>query len=89
MQPTETRAALVKQFRMWLVAGMRFDDVVEQVPLIDPQGNVWRSSVRPTPRRTLREIRILLGGQNLACWCPLDQPCHADVLLEIANRDQS
>ena len=26
-----------------------------------------------------------LAGKNLACWCPLDQPCHADVLLEIAN----
>jgi hypothetical protein len=28
-----------------------------------------------------------LRGKNLACWCPLDQPCHADVLLEIANRE--
>jgi hypothetical protein len=27
-----------------------------------------------------------LAGKNLACWCPLDQPCHADVLLELANR---
>lgn len=27
-----------------------------------------------------------LRGKNLACWCPLDKPCHADVLLEIANR---
>jgi hypothetical protein len=26
-----------------------------------------------------------LAGHDLACWCPLDQPCHADVLLEIAN----
>lgn len=26
-----------------------------------------------------------LVGRDLACWCPLDQPCHADVLLEIAN----
>lgn len=26
-----------------------------------------------------------LRGKNLACWCPLDKPCHADVLLEIAN----
>ena len=26
-----------------------------------------------------------LRGKDLACWCPLDQPCHADVLLEIAN----
>ena len=27
-----------------------------------------------------------LRGKNLACWCGLDAPCHADVLLEIANR---
>lgn len=26
-----------------------------------------------------------LRGKNLACWCPLGQPCHADVLLELAN----
>ena len=30
-------------------------------------------------------IRYQLRGKDLACWCPLDQPCHADVLLEIAN----
>lgn len=29
--------------------------------------------------------RAELRGWNLACWCPLDQPCHGDVLLEIAN----
>jgi hypothetical protein len=27
-----------------------------------------------------------LRGKNLACFCPLDQPCHADVLLELANQ---
>ena len=27
-----------------------------------------------------------LRGKNLACWCALDQRCHADVLLEFANR---
>lgn len=26
-----------------------------------------------------------LRGRDLCCWCPLDQPCHADVLLRIAN----
>jgi hypothetical protein len=38
-------------------------------------------------RSTIDAIRIRqeLRGKNLACWCPLDQPCHADVLLEIAN----
>ena len=28
-----------------------------------------------------------LRGKNLACWCALDQPCHADVLLAIANSE--
>ncbi len=27
-----------------------------------------------------------LRGHDLCCWCPADQPCHADVLLELANR---
>lgn len=26
-----------------------------------------------------------LRGQNLACWCALTEPCHADVLLKWAN----
>ncbi|MGE2733815.1 DUF4326 domain-containing protein [Mycolicibacterium vaccae] len=31
------------------------------------------------------EIRHELAGRDLACWCPLDDPCHADVLLDLAN----
>ncbi len=27
-----------------------------------------------------------LKGKNLACFCPLDKPCHADVLLKISNQ---
>lgn len=34
---------------------------------------------------TIEQIRERLRGKDLACWCPLDQPCHADVLLEVAN----
>ena len=34
---------------------------------------------------TVEQIRAELAGKNLGCWCPLDQPCHADVLLELAN----
>jgi hypothetical protein len=26
-----------------------------------------------------------LRGKNLACWCREDEPCHGDVLLELAN----
>lgn len=29
-----------------------------------------------------------LRGKNLACWCPLDRPCHADVLLKLANKKE-
>lgn len=25
-----------------------------------------------------------LAGKDVACWCPLDQPCHGDVLLDLA-----
>jgi hypothetical protein len=28
-----------------------------------------------------------LTGHDLMCFCPPDQPCHADVLLEIANSE--
>jgi hypothetical protein len=26
-----------------------------------------------------------LRGKDLVCWCALDAPCHADLLLELAN----
>jgi len=36
-------------------------------------------------RVTVQDARRELRGRDLACWCPLDEPCHAEVLLEIAN----
>jgi hypothetical protein len=27
-----------------------------------------------------------LRGKNLGCYCPLEAECHADVLLDVANR---
>lgn len=42
----------------------------------------WQCEHLPTTRESIkRELR----GKNLACWCALDQPCHGDVLLELAN----
>jgi hypothetical protein len=37
-------------------------------------------------RFTVDDVQRELRGKNLACWCALDAPCHADVLLEIANQ---
>jgi hypothetical protein len=39
-------------------------------------------SLRGFTRAALEELR----GKNLACWCKPGAPCHADVLLELANR---
>jgi hypothetical protein len=27
----------------------------------------------------------LLRGQDVACWCGLNDPCHGDVLIDLAN----
>jgi hypothetical protein len=45
-----------------------------------------QSSGGPAP--TCEEVNASLAtlrGESLACWCRLGDPCHADVLLELAN----
>lgn len=44
----------------------------------------FRASMLAHPLNAVA-ARTELGGHDLACWCPLDQPCHADVLLQVAN----
>lgn len=44
----------------------------------------FRDHVRENPKYA-EMARSELRGKNLACWCKLDQECHADVLLVIAN----
>ena len=46
---------------------------------------VWFLDPHRTEGPTVAEARRNLRGHDLACWCRLDEPCHADVLLEIAN----
>ena len=36
-------------------------------------------------RVSVEDARRELRGRDLACYCPLDEPCHADVLLIVAN----
>lgn len=35
---------------------------------------------------TKKKLLTQLKGKNLACWCPMDKPCHADILLKLANK---
>ena len=54
-------------------------------------GNLWSgpkaaANFENWANRNIRpEMLSELRGKNLVCWCRLDQPCHADVLLELAN----
>ena len=36
----------------------------------------------------LREHLHELEGKHLCCWCGPDEPCHADVLLELVNAER-
>ena len=46
----------------------------------------WHARVRARTNLTPKEwAQLSLGGSDVACWCPLDESCHADVLLEWAN----
>lgn len=54
------------------------------------QYELWLEKGLPVTNNKQR--RFLLGalaelrGKDLACWCPLNQKCHADVLLRLANQ---
>lgn len=39
---------------------------------------------RAAIRRALKDLR----GKDLCCWCKPGEPCHADVLLDFANREE-
>lgn len=59
----------VRDFRAWL----------------DGSREVWTGPESEKKHAALMKRLPELRGKNLACWCPLDQPCHADVLIELAN----
>lgn len=50
-------------------------------------GGGWPLDWKPRPgvNRTAEEARTELAGWDLACWCPPEQACHVDALLEVAN----
>lgn len=69
----DANAYAVELYRSWLTTGS-----IHGLARKPMQGHWWS---RAEIHRRLPE----LAGHDLACWCPIDQPCHADVLLEIAN----
>ncbi|MEW5425126.1 DUF4326 domain-containing protein [Amorphus sp. 3PC139-8] len=81
--PEELRGVVVHLHRVWLRMGTHrnrfgtgyFELSAFQKALLQ----------RTPPPPTVGAIRDALAGTNLACHCRLDQACHADTLLAIAN----
>lgn len=61
------------EFAAWLRKG----DPKEDRPEYRHLQSRWTELMRRLPE---------LRGCNLACFCPLSAPCHADVLLREANK---
>lgn len=68
----------------------RWDDIADA--RADATDRYARWIREPEQADTRRLFRALLHGRDLMCWCPLVDdsgapvPCHADVLLELANQ---
>lgn len=63
---------------------------MKPVPIDDAARQAARNAYRSWPATRpdlIAEARRELSGRPLACWCPLDRPCHADVLLHVANQE--
>lgn len=80
--------------RVWHLGGQERELYLDDFPVGDAAHAVslFRHAMQGdpnwTPHRWVPGIvpdLAALRGRDLMCWCPLDQPCHADVLLELAN----
>lgn len=70
--PAGANRFVVECFREWLTPGLYSD-------------RWWMGPESDAKKAAMRDGLAELRGKNLACWCALDAPCHADVLLDLAN----
>jgi hypothetical protein len=49
---------------------------------------LYRAYLHAMPREALHALLAPLRGKDLACWCKEGQPCHGDILLELANANR-
>ena len=74
-------------------AGYRGTDVQLSQWCVDLYHNTIIGNLLDVKVPTVDEIQRNLRGKNLACYCPLVDadgnrfPCHADILLELANKE--
>ena len=80
--PVMTQVEAVATYRSWL----RGDHLAHLPDCMTPFGRVAIKDHLHARRRLIHANLHALRGHDLACWCKDGTPCHADVLLEIANQ---
>ena len=70
------RGFLVAVYKMWLNG-----------QLVPGLAAIFEGGDDLPPPPTYEAIQKQFKGKNLACWCPVKEDCHADVLLAIANEE--
>lgn len=68
----EIAARCVESFRVWIDTPYWREN--------------WDGGESESARSSILSTMDYLHGKNLACWCKLGDPCHANVLLELAAR---
>jgi hypothetical protein len=67
----------------------KLDKDAAQIKAVDLCGQWLRGTLdkklSPEAPPSREEMRAELAGHNLACWCRPGTPCHAEVLIELAN----
>ena len=86
-QPMDAQTC-VDLYRAGIVAGIAAWKGGSGSYFHDDQDEVYQAWEAVAPHLSAVEIGMELEelrGKNLACWCPIGSPCHADVLLAMAN----
>jgi hypothetical protein len=71
----------IEMFRRWLKGEMPAEELVRY----SGRGRLSSCGWLTNRRQKLLNAMPSLRGKNIACWCKLCDPCHGDVLLEMAN----
>ena len=84
---TGARQNMVDEFREWLTKPLLWRRTAAEGWTWVSPGN-WTSflGVPYADRQVFLDNLESFRGKDLVCRCPISQPCHADVLLELANR---
>lgn len=71
--PTEGVKESVRLYRLWIEGNL-------------PEGYYDNHHIVRPVKFTIEDIKKELKGKDLMCYCAGENPCHADVLLELANQ---